>query len=65
MNAVFHPWPIREFRERSGGIPEFGREDTRFGVQGRFSGAQTVYGILFRATFPSSAPVDFQKLRMQ
>src|SRR5207247_6427025 len=30
MNAVFHPWPIREFRDRSDGIPESG-------VQGRFS----------------------------
>src|SRR2546425_7102202 len=27
MNAVFPPWPIREFRDRSDGIPESGRED--------------------------------------
>ena len=38
MNAVFHPWPIREFRERSGGIPEFGREDTLFRRAGAFFG---------------------------
>src|SRR5262245_26269869 len=28
MNAVFPPWPIREFRERGDGIPESGREDS-------------------------------------
>ena len=29
LNAVFHSWPIREFRDRSG-IPESGRQDSRF-----------------------------------
>src|SRR5437773_153447 len=28
MNAVFPPWPIREFRDRSDVIPESGREDS-------------------------------------
>ena len=27
MNTVFPPWPIRELRDRSDGIPESGRED--------------------------------------
>ena len=40
MNAVFPPWPIREFRDRSDGIPESGREDSIFRGAGRFSGAQ-------------------------
>src|SRR5207244_8816576 len=45
MNAVFPPWPIREFRDRSDGIPESGRVRTvSFGVQGRF--------------FPSPPPVS-------
>ena len=39
MNAVFHPWRIREFRERSGGIREFGREDTLLRCAGAFFGA--------------------------
>ena len=36
MNAVFPPWPIREFRDRSDGIPEAGREDSIFRGAGRF-----------------------------
>src|SRR5947208_12183336 len=36
MNAVFPPWPIREFRDRSDGIPESGREDSIFRGAGRF-----------------------------
>ena len=39
-NAVFPPWPIREFRAQSDGIPECGREDSIFRGAGRFSGAQ-------------------------
>src|SRR5213593_2625660 len=44
MNAVFHPWPIREFRDRSDGIPESG-------VQGRFSSAHEFKhgGLSYRA----------------
>ena len=44
MNAVFHPWPIREFRDRSDGIPESG-------VQGRFSSAHEIKhgGLSYRA----------------
>ena len=38
MNAVFPPWPIREFRERSDGIPESGREDSIFRGAGEFFG---------------------------
>ena len=40
MNTVFPPWPIREFRDRSDGIPESEREDSIFRGAGRFSGAQ-------------------------
>src|SRR5437879_2209571 len=38
MNAVFPPWPIREFRERSDGIHESGREDSIFRGAGAFFG---------------------------
>src|SRR5437867_5959050 len=38
MDAVFPPWPIREFRDRSDGIPESGREDRRFRGAGAFFG---------------------------
>src|SRR5438309_6134701 len=38
MNAVFPPWPIREFRDRSDGIPESGREDSIFRGAGAFFG---------------------------
>src|SRR5262249_22356748 len=42
MNAVFPPWPIREFRDRSDGIPESGREDSIFRGTGAFFGAHKV-----------------------
>ena len=42
MNAVFHPWRIRELRDRSDGIPESGREDTIFRRAGPFSGGQSL-----------------------
>src|SRR5438445_7319353 len=38
MNAVFPPWPIREFRDRSDGIPESGRKDSIFRGAGAFFG---------------------------
>ena len=38
MNAVFPPWPIREFLDRSDGIPESGREDSIFRGAGAFFG---------------------------
>src|SRR5437762_10138675 len=38
MNAVFPPWPIREFRDRSDGIPESEREDSIFRGAGAFFG---------------------------
>src|SRR5439155_25169423 len=38
MNAVFPPWPIREFRDRSDGIPESEREDSIFRGAGAFLG---------------------------
>ena len=38
MNAVFPPWPIPEFRDRSDGIPESGREDSIFRGAGAFFG---------------------------
>src|SRR5881409_2144904 len=58
MNAVFHPWPIREFRDRSDGIPESG-------VQGRFSSAHEFKhgGLSYRAghaVAPSTPVQDFR-----
>src|SRR5206468_3508863 len=44
MNAVFPPWPIREFRDRSDGIPESGREDSIFRGAGAFFGASRFLG---------------------
>ena len=38
MNAVFPPWLIREFRDRSDGIPESGREDSILRGAGAFFG---------------------------
>src|SRR2546428_5688445 len=40
MNAVFPPWPIREFRDRSDGIPESRREDSIFRGAGAFFGRE-------------------------
>ena len=47
-NAVFHPWRIREFRDRSDGIPESGREDTIFRRAGPFSGEFKHGGLSYR-----------------
>src|SRR5438093_10299076 len=43
MNAVFPPWPIREFRDWSDGIPESGREDSIFRGAGAFFFGRTAY----------------------
>src|SRR5205823_14813093 len=50
-NAVFPPWPIREFRDRSDGIPESGREDSIFRGGGAFLGAEEFKhgGVAYRA----------------
>src|SRR5207249_3093053 len=53
MNAVFPPWPIREFRDRSDGIPESGVRIVSFGVQGRFFW-RTRQSRILRATAGSS-----------
>src|SRR5947208_10313522 len=62
MNAVFPPWPIREFRDWSDGIPESGREDSIFRVQGRFRAHKdpvVVRKILDSLGLPSRPPPSF------
>src|SRR5438093_13294032 len=60
MNAVFHPWPIREFRDRRDGIPESG-------VQGRFSSAHEFKhgGLSYRAGHAVAPSTPVQDFRLQ